>query len=404
MEENIQNQPEDITQDTYVSPDDIDINLDEDYKIDWNASENEENDAIQERETEEVSLGERAPDSEEVDGSIRLDSDQGEDVDEGQSEEERDLGVELGQIEEYEDDSQEEEESESEEEYSSDEEEDEIEDEDDYDLPEEWQKMIDFMEEYPGATPQDYVELTSGGEGLSDEQILKMHLASENGLDVKEDAEELDFLYEDKFGYDEELDSERDVKLKRIEAKKALRNAKENLSEVQQKYGADLKFGSENPELKELQSFQAEQQELLQQQEELANGFRSNTKNYFDQEFKGFEFNYGDGKSQRIKADPKKTAESQADITNFINKYVGDDGQISDLGGYHKALWAANNADALFSHAYEQGRADAVRTAAKSAKNIDMDPRQSSQSSEGTQSKFKLVDEGQNTEDFKFNF
>ena len=363
----------------------------------------EDNDAIQERETEEVSLGERTEDSEEVDGSIRLDSDQGEDVDEGQSEEERDLGVELGQIEEYEDDSQEEG-SESEEEYSSDEEEDEIEDEDDYDLPEEWQKMIDFMEEYPGATPQDYVELTSGGEGLSDEQILKMHLAAENGLDVKEDAEELDFLYDDKFGYDEELDAERDVKLKKIEAKKALRNAKENLSEVQQKYGADLKFGSENPELKELKSFQAEQKELQQQQEELANGFRSNTKNYFDQEFKGFEFNYGDGKSQRIKADPTKTAESQADITNFINKYVGDDGQISDLGGYHKALWAANNADALFSHAYEQGRADAVRTAAKSAKNIDMDPRQSSQSSEGAQSRFKLVDEGQNTEDFKFNF
>ena len=237
------------------------------------------------------------------------------------------------------------------------------------------------MEAYPGATPQDYVEMTNGGEGLSDEQVLKMHLASENGLDVKEDAEELDFLYDDKFGYDEELDSERDIKLKRIEAKKALRNAKENLSEVQLKYGADLKFGSDNPELKELQSFQAEQLELQQQQEELANGFRSNTEKYFDQEFKGFEFKYGDGKSQRIKADPKKTAEFQADITNFIEKYTGEDGNISDLGGYHKALWAANNADALFSHAYEQGKADAVRSAAKTAKNIDMDPRQSSSGS-----------------------
>ena len=402
MEDNIQNQPEDITQDTYVSPDEIDINLDEDYKIEWGSSETEENDAIQEREATEVSLGERAEDSEEVDGSIRLDSSEGEDVDEGQSEEEGDLGVELGQVQEYDDeDPREREESESDEEYYSDEEED---DNEGYDLPEDWQKMIDFMEEYPGATPQDYVELTSGGEGLSDDQILKMHLASENGLDVKEDAEELDFLYEDKFGYDEELDSERDIKLKKIEAKKALRNAKENLTEVQQKYGADLKFGSDNPELKELQSFQAEQVELQKQQEELANGFRSNTEKYFDQEFKGFEFKYGEGKSQRIKADPKKTADFQADITNFISKYTGEDGSISDLGGYHKALWAANNADALFSHAYEQGKADAVRSAAKTAKNIDMDPRQSSSGSEGTQSRFKLVDEGDNTENFKFNF
>ena len=55
MEENIQNQPEDITNDNYVSPDDIDINLDEDYVINWDQTP--ETDAIQEQETEEHIFG-----------------------------------------------------------------------------------------------------------------------------------------------------------------------------------------------------------------------------------------------------------------------------------------------------------------------------------------------------------
>ena len=414
MEENIQNQPEDITNDTYVSPDDIDIDLDQDYVINWDAAEQTEEDAIQERETEEVSLGERAGDSEEVDGGLRVESDQEEHADEGESEEEGyvDDAVELGQVQEYEDEGEDEDPR-----YSQEEDDEEDYDEEDYDedfiisdemyeqLPEEWQDLIDFMEDHPGATPQDYVSLTSGGEGMSDEQILKMHLAAEHGLDVGEDGEELDFLYEDKFGFDEELDSDRDIKLKKLEAKKALRSAKEQLSETQLKYGSELKFGSSNPEMKELQAFQNEQLELQQQSEELAAGFQESTADYFSNEFKGFEFNYGDGMSQRIKADPSKTAEFQSDITNFIQQYVGEDGTINDLAGYHKALWAANNADALFSHAYEQGKADAVRSSARNAKNISMDPRSDrSAESESNRSGFRLVDEGDNTENFRFNF
>ena len=399
MEENIQNQPDDITNDTYVSPDDIDINLDEDYVMNWD--QNEEEDAVQEQETESISLGEQAGDSEEMDGGLRVESDQEEYADEGEGEEEGYVDtVELGEVQEFED----------EDEDPRYEQEDEIEEDvepesEGYEFDDEWQKMIDFMEEFPGATPADYVKMTSGGEGISDEDILKMHLASEHGLDVTEDSEELDFLYEDKFGYDEDLDSERDIKLKKLESKKTLRKAKENLSDLQLKYGADLKFGDASPEVQELKAFQQEQIEIQEEQENLANGFRESTANYFDKEFKGFEFNYGEGKTQRIKADPAKTAEFQSDISNFIGQFVNDSGEIDDLQGYHKALWAAQNADALFSHAYEQGKADAVRSAAKNAKNIDMDPR-SDRSAESVtqQGKFRLVDEGSHTEDFKFNF
>ena len=394
MEENLENQQEDIT--NIENNEDIqldDINLDEDYVIDWN--QNTEEDAIQERETEEVSLGERTEDSEEVDGSIRLESDQGEDADEGEGEEEG--GVELGEV--YEDE-EERPEYEDEAEYEED-----HEDGDDKSYGEEWDPLFQFLEDNPGASIEDYLQVTNGYDDLSDEDVLKIHLASENGLDVEDDADEIDFLYQDKFGYDEELDSERDIKLRQIEAKKTLRSTREELSELSEKYKADLKFESAaSPEAKEALEFQQQQEAFQETNNQLAQDFQDRTNDYFTNEFKGFEFNYGDGKSQRIKANSSQLAESQADISNFIEKYVGDDGSIEDLGGYHKALWAAQNADALFSHAYEQGKADAVRHAAKTAKNIDMDPRSDRSAESGDkQSRFKLLDDGDHTEDFKFN-
>ena len=403
MEDNLNNQPEEITND--ILDEGIDIDLDQDYVIDWD--KNWEEDAVQIGETEEVSLGEGAGDSEEVDGGLRVESDQEADAYEGEGEEAGDVG--LGEVY-YEDDEDdpryEQEESEYDDDYEDDEDDDYEDDEVDSPFAgdEEWEKLYDFLKEYPGSTPADYVRMTNGGEGLSDDEILKIHLASENGLDVEEDAEELEFLLEDKFGYDEELDSERDIKLKKLEAKKALRSAKSNLSEMQLKYGADLKFGSESPELKELQSFQEQQLEIQQQQQELSKGFQDATADYFSKEFKGFEFEYGDGRKQRIKANPNKTAEFQSDISNFIGKYMGEDGTITDMAGYHKALWAASNADALFSHAYEQGKADAVRSSAKNAKNIDMGPRSDrGAESETGSSGFRIVDEGSHTENFSFN-
>ena len=402
MEDNLNNQPEEITND--ILDEGIDIDLDQDYVIDWD--KNWEEDAVQIGETEEVSLGEGAGDSEEVDGGLRVESDQEADAYEGEGEEAGDVG--LGEVY-YEDDEDDPRyEQEEDEDYDEDYDEDDDEDDDYYEGAEEddeeWDKLFEFLEEYPGATPADYVRMTSGGEGLSDDEILKIHLAAENGLDVEEDAEEIDFLFDDKYGYDEDLDSERDIKLKRIEAKKALRTAKDNLSEMQLKYGADLKFGDASPEFEELQAFQQQQLDLEDQQKKLAAGFQEATSDYFSNEFKGFEFEYGDGRIQRIKANPQKTAEFQSDITNFIGQFVSEDGTIDNLAGYHKALWAAQNADALFSHAYEQGKADAVRSSAKNAKNIDMGPRSDrSAESETGSSGFRIVDEGSHTENFSFN-
>ena len=383
-----------------------DINLNEDYTINWDNPTQPEEDAIQEQEATEVPLGEQTESSEEVADEV-WESEEGEyddevseeDVEEALEDDDDDYTVELGQIQNDEADDYDEEHDE--EDYDED-----YDDEDD-DLYEgdEWDALFDFIEDNPGATPEDYFALKDFGEGLSDEQKIKLHLANANDLDVEDDADEIDFLYEDQFSYDEDLDSERDIKLRKIAQKKALREANAEIDELRETYGGDVSYTGNLPDdVKEAVSFYEEHQESLGQQQELANSFQERTQDYFTNEFKGFEFEYGDGRSQRIKVgNNSKVGEEQSDISNFINKYIGEDGQIEDLGGYHKALWAANNVDALFNHAYEQGKADAVRGAAKSAKNIDMGARQESAPATNQQGKFKLLDHEDET-DFRFNF
>jgi hypothetical protein len=49
---------------------------------------------------------------------------------------------------------------------------------------------------------------------------------------------------------------------------------------------------------------------------------------------------------------------------------------LKDANGYHKALFAADNADTIANHFYEQGKTDAIKQLNAESKNINMDPRQ----------------------------
>ncbi len=379
---------EEVTQEELVVDQaelELPVNDDGDYVIDLNQeateAQKEEEETVEEEDSDAVSLGEVVETTEEPEDEVQ----------EAEEESEpEDSAVELGQVQESEEKVVEETTDESELVQTQE------------DLPEDWNKMIDFLKDYPGSTPEDYVQLLKGPESLSDEELIKLSLAVENGLDSEKDKEEIDFLYEDKFSYDEELDSERDIKLKKIAIKKELNKAREEFKNQKEKYGGTLKFKDQSPEVKEALSFKKQQEEIVKQNQELSKAFQENTDKLFSKEFKGFEFKYGEDKKQVIKVgDVSKVKTNQSDIGNFINKFVGKDGNIENLNGYHKALWAANNVDALFSHAYEQGKADAVREAAKSAKNIKMDPRQDGSATEVPgQSKFRLVDDSDG--DFKF--
>ena len=368
------------------APQTFSVNDDGDYVINRDTE-----DAIQEQETESVSLGEQTGDSEEVDGSVRLGDQEG--IDQAQNEEEN--VVELGQVSDTTD---------SEEDTVSPEV-NEVKENEDFDLPEGWDKMVQFIKDNPGATPEDYVKLNSWDAQFSNEEILKQKLAKENGLDAKDDAEEINFLYEDKFGFDEDLDEERDIKLKKIDMKKALNEAKADLAKQKEDYLGSLTFKDQSPEVKEALKFYQESKEAESKGSTIRTNFIDNTDKLFSDEFKGFEFKYGENKAQRIKVGKvSEVKEFQSDVNNFFNKHVAEDGTISDVEAYHKALWIADNADAVISHFYEQGRADAVKESAKKAKNIDMGSRSDvgSITDDSNKPKFKLVDN--NDDGFKLKF
>ena len=346
---------------------------------------NKQEDAVQEQETEGVPVGERTTDSPEVDGGVRIGDQEGD----NKEQDEEENVVELGEVAE-----------DTEDEPAPEEVKQDIEE-----LPEGWDKMVKFIKENPGATPEDYVKLNSWDDQFSDEDILKQKLAKDNGLDLKDDKDEIDFLYEDKFGYDEDLDEDRDIKLKKVEIKKTLREAKSELSKQKEEYLGSLTFKDQSPEVKEALEFHKKSKEAESAKSNTRTSFIEDTDKLFSDEFKGFEFNYGEDKKQRIKVGKvSDVKEFQSDVNNFFNKHVGDDGKLKDVEAYHKALWIADNADAVISHFYEQGRADAVKDGAKKAKNIDMGSRSDvgSIQDDSNKPKFKLVDD--NDDGFKLKF
>jgi hypothetical protein len=121
-----------------------------------------------------------------------------------------------------------------------------------------------------------------------------------------------------------------------------------------------------------------EQEELTVQQQKQSETFMKRTEEVFNQEFKGFEFKAGENTYRFKVQDVDKTKQNQLDILNPFKKFLGEDGTLKDANGYHKALFAASNADTIANHFYEQGRADAIKNLEAEAKNINMDPRKTS--------------------------
>ena len=247
-------------------------------------------------------------------------------------------------------------------------------------LPEGIQDLVKFMEE-TGGSIEDFSRLNADYSNVDENTLLreyykqtKPHLS----------YDEISFLLDDKFSFDEEIDEERDIKRKKLALKEEVANANKFLNETKEKYYKEVKLGSKlAPEQQKAIEFfdryNKEQQsadELLKQQTQ---HFEQETSKVFNEEFKGFNFNVGDKKYRFNVKDVNKVKETQGDLLNVFNKYVGDNKMLQDAGGYHKALFAASNPDKIANHFYEQGKADAIKQLTADAKNINMDPRKTSE-------------------------
>ena len=243
-------------------------------------------------------------------------------------------------------------------------------------LPENIQKVVDFINE-TGGTLEDYVSLNKDYSNIDDQNLLreyyqktKPHLSSE----------EVDFLIEDKFSYDEELDEERDVKRKKLAFKEELVNAKSHLDSLKNKYYEEIKAGSRltSEQQKAVDFFNRynnETEEITKVAEKQKSIFNKKTSNVFNDQFKGFEYSVGDKKYRFNVKNANEVKETQSDINNFVKKFLNENNEMSDAAGYHKSLFTAMNADAIANHFYQQGKADALKESMSKAKNIKMDPR-----------------------------
>ena len=239
-------------------------------------------------------------------------------------------------------------------------------------LPENIQKVVDFMNE-TGGTLEDYVRLNADYSNVDNNTLLREYYRQSK---PHLDADDVSILMED-FSYDEELDDQKDIRKKKIAYKEEVAKAKSFLEGLKDKYYDEIKLrpGVTQEQQKAVDFFNRynEEQQTIKQRTE---SFQNRTKTYFNDDFKGFDFNLGEKKFRYGVKDNSSVANQQSDISNFIKKFLNDKGEVSDLSGYHKALYVANNPDRVINHFYEQGRADAVRELTAKSKNISNEPRQ----------------------------
>jgi len=234
-------------------------------------------------------------------------------------------------------------------------------------LPENITKLVSFMEE-TGGTMQDYIRLNTNYDDVDRDVLVKEYYKNTKS---HLSAEEIDFMLDDNFAFDEEIDEERDIRRKKLAYKEEVAKARKFLNDTKDKYYDEIKLNS--PKLSENQQEASDFfNRYKEDQKRNANNhekFKANTNQLLNEQFEGFDFSLGDKKFRYGIQNPSQVAEKQSDLNNFIGKFLGEDGTIEDTAGYHKALYAGANADKIANHFYEQGKADAIRDVVNKSNN-----------------------------------
>ena len=268
-------------------------------------------------------------------------------------------------------------------------------------LPDNIQKLVNFINE-TGGDINDYVNLNKNYEEFDDSEILSEYY---NKTKPHLSGEEVNFLLEDRFSFDEDVDDPKEIRKKKIALKEQVAEAKAYLDGQKSKYYEDIKAGSKltNEQQKAIDFFNRynkESEENEKRNDQLKSTFQKKTNEVFNDKFKGFEYNVGDKKFRFNVKNKSDVKETQSDINNFVKRFLAEDGTMSDTKGYHKSLYTAMNADAIAQHFYEQGKADALKENVAKSKNINMEPRESHKTIEAGGMKFRVL--GDDSSDFKF--
>ena len=270
-------------------------------------------------------------------------------------------------------------------------------------LPENIQKVVDFMEE-TGGTLEDYVKLNQDFTGYEDKALLREYYKNTKS---HLNQDEVDFLIDEEFSYDEEIDEEKDIKRKKIALKEQVARAKSHLDGQKSKYYEEIKAGSRlTPEAQKAMDFfnryNKQEEEGRKVADSQTTTFVNKTDKVFNDTFKGFEYKVGDKRYRVNVKNSDEVKKTQSDLNNFTKKFLDKNNMMSDAMGYHKSLFTAMNSDAIANHFYEQGKADALKSSVAKSKNINMNPRESMPANDNTSGpKFRVIDDSTSSYGFK---
>jgi hypothetical protein len=268
-------------------------------------------------------------------------------------------------------------------------------------LPASVDKLVEFMNE-TGGSLEDYVKLNKDVSEMDNLTALQEYYKTTK---PHLDSDEIKFLMDESFSFDEELDEEKEIRKKKIALKEQVAEAKAYLDGQKSKYYEEIKAGSRlTPEAKKAMDFfnryNKESEASTKRFAKVKNVFDKKTNEVFSEEFKGFDYSVGDKKFRFNVKDKDSVKNDQADINNFVKRFLNEDGAMEDASGYHKSLYTAMNADAVAQHFYEQGKADALKSSVAKAKNINMEARKAHNEVNIGGTKFKVLN-GDSSSDFK---
>jgi hypothetical protein len=256
-------------------------------------------------------------------------------------------------------------------------------------LPENIQKVVDFIDE-TGGSLEDYVKLNQDVDALNEEQLLVEYYQNTR---PHLDPSEINFLIEDKFSVEDDVEDERDIKRKKLARKEELANAKNHLNGLKTKYYEEIKAGSRlAPEQQKAVDFFNRYNKNQEVAEKQTQTFNNKTDQVFNDEFKGFEYKVGDKRYRFNVKNPNEVKDTQGNINNFVKKFLNKNNEMEDAAGYHKSLFTAMNPDAIANHFYEQGKSDAMRQSISQTKNISMDPRKAQGEAPKSGTTYRAVD------------
>ena len=269
-------------------------------------------------------------------------------------------------------------------------------------VPENLKDLVKFMED-TGGSLEDYARLNADYSNIDDNALLlEYYKTTKPHLNM----EEINFLIEDNFTYDEEIEEPRDIKKKKLAFKEEIVKARKHLTGLKDQYYKEVKLGSKlTIEQKEAVEFynkyKQEQTTNSEIQKQQLERFQKSTDSVFNNNFKGFDFNVGEKTYRYNIKDVQNVKEYQSDISNFVREFLDDKNMMQDAKGYHKAIYAGKNIDKIVKHFYDQGKADAIKETSMSAKNIDMSPRTAAPVVDAGGRKFRVLS-GDDSSSLKF--